>query len=58
MNIIDSSFWLEYFAETDSGNIVSEIIENTDELIIQLLLYMKYSKNCYWKQLKMMHCSV
>ena len=34
MNIIDSSFWLEYFAGTEAGDIVSNIIENTDELII------------------------
>jgi hypothetical protein len=34
MNIIDSSFWLEYFAGTDSGNIVSEIIEDIHNLII------------------------
>jgi len=34
MNIIDSSLWLEYFADTEAGNVISEIIENTDELII------------------------
>jgi len=34
MNLIDSSFWLEYFAGTEAGEIVSEIIEKTDELII------------------------
>jgi hypothetical protein len=33
MNIIDSSFWLEYFAGTDSGNIVAEIIENNNRLV-------------------------
>jgi predicted nucleic acid-binding protein len=34
MNIIDSTFWLEYFADTETGNIVSEIIENTNELVV------------------------
>ena len=34
MNIIDSTFWLEYFANTDAGNIISEVIENTNELIV------------------------
>ena len=34
MNIIDSSLWLEYFADTKAGNIISEIIENTNELIV------------------------
>ena len=34
MNIIDSTLWLEYFAGTEAGNDISEIIENTDELIV------------------------
>ena len=34
MNIIDSSFWLEYFADTKAGDIVSDIIEKTDRLIV------------------------
>jgi predicted nucleic acid-binding protein len=34
MNIIDSSLWLEYFAGTEAGNIVSEVIENTNSLIV------------------------
>ena len=34
MNIIDSTLWLEYFAGTETGDIVSEIIENTNELIV------------------------
>jgi toxin FitB len=34
MNIIDSSLWLEYFADTEAGNIISETIENTNELLV------------------------
>jgi predicted nucleic acid-binding protein len=34
MNIIDSSFWLEYFAGSKAGNIISNIIENTNKLIV------------------------
>jgi predicted nucleic acid-binding protein len=34
MNIIDSSLWLEYFADTEAGDNISEIIENTDELLV------------------------
>jgi hypothetical protein len=34
MNVIDSTLWLEYFPSTEAGNIVSEIIENTNELIV------------------------
>jgi predicted nucleic acid-binding protein len=45
MNIIDSSFWLEYFAGTDSGNIVSEIVEATNSLIIPTItLYEVFKK--------------
>jgi hypothetical protein len=34
MNVIDSTFWLEYFSGTEAGNIVSEIIESTDKLMV------------------------
>jgi predicted nucleic acid-binding protein len=45
MNIIDSSFWLEYFAGTDSGNIVSKIIEDTNDFIIPTItLYEVFKK--------------
>jgi predicted nucleic acid-binding protein len=45
VNIIDSSFWLEYFAGTDYGNIVSEIIENTNDLIVPTItLYEVFKK--------------
>ena len=36
MNLIDSSLWLEYIADTKPGNIVAEIIENSDEIIIPM----------------------
>ncbi len=34
MNVIDSTLWIEYFADTEAGNKVAEIIENTNELIV------------------------
>ena len=34
MNIIDSSLWLEYFADTEAGKVISETIENTSELLV------------------------
>jgi predicted nucleic acid-binding protein len=34
MNVIDSTFWLEYFSGTEAGDIVSDIIENPTELIV------------------------
>jgi predicted nucleic acid-binding protein len=45
MNIIDSSFWLEYFAGTDAGNIVSEIVENPNNFIVpSIILYEVFKK--------------
>jgi len=45
MNIIDSSFWLEYFAGTKAGDIVSDIVENIDELIVPTItLYEVFKK--------------
>ncbi|MDR1895012.1 MAG: type II toxin-antitoxin system VapC family toxin [Spirochaetales bacterium] len=45
MNIIDSSFWLEYFAGTNAGNIISKPIENTTDLIIpSITLYEVFKK--------------
>ena len=34
MNVIDSSIWLEYFADTENGDLVADVVENTDELIV------------------------
>ena len=34
MNIVDSALWLEYFAGTETGDIIAETIENTAELIV------------------------
>jgi len=48
MNVIDSSLWLEYFADTEAGNAVSEIIENTDDLIVPTItLYEVFKKLLY-----------
>jgi len=34
MNTIDSTLWLEYFADTEAGKNIWEIVENTAELIV------------------------
>jgi len=48
MNIIDSSLWLEYFADTEAGNAIAEIIENTDELIVPTItIYEVFKKLLY-----------
>ncbi|MDR2630902.1 MAG: type II toxin-antitoxin system VapC family toxin [Spirochaetaceae bacterium] len=45
MNIVDSSLWLEYFAGTDTGNMVSKTIENIGELIVpSIVLYEVFKK--------------
>ncbi|MDR2117640.1 MAG: type II toxin-antitoxin system VapC family toxin [Planctomycetaceae bacterium] len=45
MNIIDSSFWLEYFAGTNAGSNVAEIIKNSNDLIIPtIILYEVFKK--------------
>ena len=45
MNIIDSTFWLEYFSGTEAGNIVSELIESVDKLIVPTItLYEVFKK--------------
>ena len=48
MNVIDSTLWLEYFADTEAGNLVSEAIENTDELLVPTItLYEVFKKLLY-----------
>jgi predicted nucleic acid-binding protein len=45
MNIIDSSFWLEYLAGTEAGNTVSKVIENPDDFIVpSIILYEVFKK--------------
>lgn len=45
MNIIDSTFWLEYFADTDAGDIVADIIEKPAELVVPAItLYEVFKK--------------
>jgi len=45
MNIVDSSLWLEYFAGTETGNVVSEVVKNNNELIVPtIILYEVFKK--------------
>ena len=37
MNVVDSSAWLEYFAEGGNANFFSAAIENVEELIVPTL---------------------
>jgi predicted nucleic acid-binding protein len=37
MNVVDSSGWLEYFADTANANFFAAAIENTAELIVPVI---------------------
>ena len=45
MNIIDSSCWIEYLMDSEIGENVAPVIENTDELIVPTItIYEVYKK--------------
>lgn len=45
MNIVDSSCWLEFFAGTEVGELVSSAIEDTDSLYVpSITLYEVFKK--------------
>ena len=45
MNVIDSTLWLEYFADTEAGNNIAEIIEGTGDLLVPTItLYEVFKK--------------
>jgi len=45
MNVVDSSMWIEYFADTDNCDLVVDIIENPDDLIVpSITVYEVYKK--------------
>ncbi|NLT70479.1 MAG: type II toxin-antitoxin system VapC family toxin [Verrucomicrobiaceae bacterium] len=45
MNVIDSSAWLEYFADTDRADFFADAIEDSDHLIVpSICLYEVFKK--------------
>jgi predicted nucleic acid-binding protein len=45
VNVVDSSAWLEYFADTDRADLFAEAIEDADNLIVpSICLYEVYKK--------------
>jgi predicted nucleic acid-binding protein len=45
MNVVDSSGWLEYFADTDRADLFAEAIEDSDNLIVpSICVYEVYKK--------------
>jgi len=45
VNVVDSSAWLEYFADTDRADLFAGTVEDTDNLIVpSICLYEVYKK--------------
>lgn len=45
MNVVDSSGWLEYFADTDRADLFAPAIEDTEHLIVPVIcLYEVFKK--------------
>jgi predicted nucleic acid-binding protein len=45
VNVVDSSAWLEYFADTDRADFFAEAIEDSDHLIVpSICIYEVYKK--------------
>ena len=50
MNVIDSSLWIEYFADTGSSDLVADVIETTDDLIVPAITIYEVFKNLLSKR--------
>jgi len=47
MNVVDSSGWLEYFADADNANFFTEAIEDTENLVVPTLsIYEVFKRVC------------
>ena len=45
MNVVDSTLWLEFFADTKAGNNISDVVENPSELVVPTItLYEVFKK--------------
>jgi len=45
LNLVDSSGWLEYFADGENAKFFVQVIENTEELMVSTInLYEVYKK--------------
>ncbi len=47
MNVVDSSGWLEYFADESNAGFFAEAIENTDDLIVPAISIYEVFKRVY-----------
>lgn len=37
LNVVDSSAWIEYLADTERANLYSKVIENSEQLIVPVI---------------------
>jgi predicted nucleic acid-binding protein len=44
MNVVDSSFWLEYFAKTHFAHLILPILKDTDNLIVPSITILEVFK--------------
>jgi toxin FitB len=47
MNVVDSSGWLEYFADAPNADFFAEAIENVEELIVPVISIYEVFKRVY-----------
>jgi len=50
MNVVDSSFWIEYFANTEAGATVSGIAENINELVVPTITVYEVFKKLLFEE--------
>ena len=45
MNVVDSSLWLEFFADSEAGNNIAVVLEDTNNLLVPtIVLYEVFKK--------------
>jgi hypothetical protein len=47
MNVVDSSGWLEYFADAPNADFFAEAVENVEELIVPVISIYEVFKKVY-----------
>ena len=52
MNLVDSSGWLEYFADSNNADIFSEPIEDTENLLVSTINIYEVFKRVFIRGVK------
>ncbi len=58
MNVVDSSGWLEYFADAPNANKFAPAIQNTADLIVPTLISLKSSSEYYSSAARQKPCKL